>query len=115
MTSQQIAADAHAVAVARAIHRTAKPEQTIPFGSRARGDRRPDSYDVTHSPGDSVPGEKYRYLTEFGGAALHNHERLPPDNAGFAQDAPAAVAELRDTVEEAKRGQSYPFSGGSEV
>lgn len=43
MTTQEISADARAMAIARAIHRMADPEQTILFGSRARGDYRPDS------------------------------------------------------------------------
>ncbi len=36
-------ADRRAIEVAREIHRMAEPEQTILFGSRARGDHRPDS------------------------------------------------------------------------
>ena len=36
-------ADWRAIEVAREIHRMAEPEQTILFGSRARGDHRPDS------------------------------------------------------------------------
>ena len=43
MTTHEITADARAIAVAQAIHRMADPEQTILFGSRARGDYRPDS------------------------------------------------------------------------
>ena len=43
MTTQEITADQRAIAVARAIHRMAESEQTILFGSRARGDHRPDS------------------------------------------------------------------------
>ena len=35
--------DRRALAVARAVHRMAQPQQTILFGSRARGDHRPDS------------------------------------------------------------------------
>ena len=35
--------DWRAIGVAREIHRMAEPEQTILFGSRARGDHRPDS------------------------------------------------------------------------
>ena len=43
MTSQHVTADKRAIEVAREIHRMAEPEQTILFGSRARGDHRPDS------------------------------------------------------------------------
>ena len=43
MTSQGIKCDRRAMAVARAVHRMAQPQQTILFGSRARGDHRPDS------------------------------------------------------------------------
>ena len=43
MTAHAIKADRRAVEVAREIHRMAEPEQTILFGSRARGDHRPDS------------------------------------------------------------------------
>ena len=43
MTTQKIKADRRAIAVARAVHRIAQSEQTILFGSRARGDHRPDS------------------------------------------------------------------------
>ncbi len=43
MTVHAIKADRRAVAVAREVHRMAEPEQTILFGSRARGDHRPDS------------------------------------------------------------------------
>ena len=43
MTAHAIKADQRAVEVAREIHRMAEPEQTILFGSRARGDHRPDS------------------------------------------------------------------------
>ena len=43
MTSQGIKSDRRAMAVARAVHRMAQPQQTILFGSRARGDHRPDS------------------------------------------------------------------------
>ncbi len=43
MTTPKTTADARALAVARAVHRMAAPEQTILFGSRARGDHRPDS------------------------------------------------------------------------
>ncbi len=43
MTSHTIKADRRALEVARAVHRMAESEQTILFGSRARGDHRPDS------------------------------------------------------------------------
>ena len=43
MTTHAIKADRRAVAVARELHRMAESEQTILFGSRARGDHRPDS------------------------------------------------------------------------
>ena len=43
MTAHAIKADRRALAVARAVHRMAESEQTILFGSRARGDHRPDS------------------------------------------------------------------------
>lgn len=43
MTTDAIKADKRALAVARAVHRMAESEQTILFGSRARGDHRPDS------------------------------------------------------------------------
>lgn len=43
MTAHAIKADRRALDVAREIHRMAEPEQTILFGSRARGDHRPDS------------------------------------------------------------------------
>ena len=43
MTTQAIKADRRALDVARKIHRMAESEQTILFGSRARGDHRPDS------------------------------------------------------------------------
>ena len=43
MTTHTIKADRRALAVARAVHRMAESEQTILFGSRARGDHRPDS------------------------------------------------------------------------
>ena len=43
MTANAIKADRRAIEVAREIHRMAEPEQTILFGSRARGDHRPDS------------------------------------------------------------------------
>jgi predicted nucleotidyltransferase len=43
MTANAIKADWRAIEVAREIHRMAEPEQTILFGSRARGDHRPDS------------------------------------------------------------------------
>ena len=43
MTTHAIKADRRAFEIAREIHRMAGPEQTILFGSRARGDNRPDS------------------------------------------------------------------------
>ena len=43
MTTHAIKADRRALEVARAVHRIAESEQTILFGSRARGDHRPDS------------------------------------------------------------------------
>ena len=43
MTPLTIKADRRAIDVAREVHRMAEPEQTILFGSRARGDHRPDS------------------------------------------------------------------------
>ena len=43
MTTHAIKADKRALEVARAVHRIAESEQTILFGSRARGDHRPDS------------------------------------------------------------------------
>lgn len=43
MTTRAIKADRRAIEVARAVHRIAESEQTILFGSRARGDHRPDS------------------------------------------------------------------------
>ena len=43
MTTHAIKADRRALEVARAVHRMAESEQTILFGSRARGDHRPDS------------------------------------------------------------------------
>ena len=43
MTTHAVKADRRALAVARAVHRMAESEQTILFGSRARGDHRPDS------------------------------------------------------------------------
>lgn len=43
MTAHTIKADHRAIEVAREVHRMAEPEQTILFGSRARGDHRPDS------------------------------------------------------------------------
>ena len=62
---------------------------------------------VMPSSDEPAPGEEYRYLTEFGGAALYSHEHLPLDKAGIARDVPEAVARLRDMVEAAKRGQSF--------
>lgn len=61
---------------------------------------------VMPSPNEAVPGEEYRYLTEFGGAALYSHEHLPLDKASIARDVPPAVASLRDMVETAKHNQS---------
>ena len=43
MTAQDTIVDRRALEVAREVHRMAEPEQTILFGSRARGDHRPDS------------------------------------------------------------------------
>ena len=43
MTTRAIKADRRALDVARKIHSMAESEQTILFGSRARGDHRPDS------------------------------------------------------------------------
>ena len=43
MTTQAIKTDRRALDVARKIHSMAESEQTILFGSRARGDHRPDS------------------------------------------------------------------------
>ena len=43
MTTYAVKADQRALEVARAVHRIAESEQTILFGSRARGDHRPDS------------------------------------------------------------------------
>ena len=43
MTAPNRVVDRRALEVAREIHRMAEPEQTILFGSRARGDFRPDS------------------------------------------------------------------------
>ena len=43
MTANTIKADRRAFDVALEVHRMAEPEQTILFGSRARGDHRPDS------------------------------------------------------------------------
>ncbi len=43
MTANAIKADRRAIEVALEVHRMAEPEQTILFGSRARGDHRPDS------------------------------------------------------------------------
>ena len=60
---------------------------------------------VMPSPNEAVPGEEYRYLTEFGGAALYSHEHLPLDKASIARDVPPAVARLGDMVERAKRSQ----------
>ena len=56
-------------------------------------------------PETPMPGEEYRYLTEFGGAALYSHEHLPLDKASLARDVPEAVARLRDMVETARRSQ----------
>ena len=61
---------------------------------------------VMPSPDAPVPGEEYRYLTEFGGAALYSHEHLPLDKASIAQDVPEAVARLQAMVEAAKQSQS---------
>ena len=52
-----------------------------------------------------MPGEEYRYLTEFGGAALYSHEHLPLDKAAIARDVPQAVAALQDLVERARLEQ----------
>ena len=54
-------------------------------------------------PETPMPREEHRYLTEFGGAALYSHERLPLDKASIARDVPEAVARLRDLVAGAER------------
>ncbi len=64
---------------------------------------------VMPSPNEPVPGEEYRYLTEFGGAALYSHEHLPLDKAGIARDVPEAVARLQATVEDAKRNDANTY------
>lgn len=49
-----------------------------------------------------VPGENHRYLTQFGGAALYSHERLPLDKAAIAREIPDAVAALTALAEQAR-------------
>ena len=66
---------------------------------------------VMPSPNEPAPGETYRYLTEFGGAALYSHERPLLDKASIAREVPEAVARLQSMVETAKRSQS----GGSDT
>ena len=52
--------------------------------------------------GEEIPGERHRYLTEFGGAAVYAHEHPPLDRQQIAHDIPDAVEQLRNIVAEAK-------------
>ncbi len=70
---------------------------------------------VMPSPNAAVPGEEYRYLTEFGGAALYSREHLPLDKTGIARGVPEAVARLQDLAETAKGGQSNPSLNGCDT
>ena len=51
---------------------------------------------------EEAPGENHRYLTEFGGAAVHAHEHPPLDRRLIAEDIPDAVARLKDMVANAR-------------
>ena len=44
--------------------------------------------------GSPVPGEQYAYLTEFGGAAWHAHQRQALDKTALAQEIPASVRDI---------------------
>jgi predicted nucleotidyltransferase len=75
ITTDRRATDQRAVKVAREIHRMAEPEQTILFGSRARGDYRPDSdIDVLiikkHSPTEEWLDDLRRRARSFQKAYL---------------------------------------------
>ncbi len=51
---------------------------------------------------EEVPGERHRYLTEFGGAAVYAHEHPPLDRRRIAEDVPQAVQQLKDLVDQAR-------------
>ena len=51
---------------------------------------------------EEVPGERHRYLTEFGGAAVHAHRHPPLDRRSIAEDVPQAVQQLKDLVDQAR-------------
>ena len=51
---------------------------------------------------EDVPGERHRYLTEFGGAAVYAHEHPPLDRRSIAEDVPQAVQQLKDLVDRAR-------------
>ncbi len=56
-------------------------------------------------PDAPVPGEDYRYLTEFSGAALYAHEHLPLNKPAIARDIPQAVAALQALIDRVERSQ----------
>ena len=45
---------------------------------------------------EEIPGERHRYLSEFGGAAVYAHEHPPLDRHLIAEEIPPAVDQLRD-------------------
>ena len=91
------ACDPRALQLARALHRSQQPEVTILFGSRARGDYRPDSdIDILFVTG-ALPASETREQVQAAAAQLADARYQPPVPVQLIWRTPDEYDQMRRT------------------